>query len=834
MITISSRTYYDVDFVGDPGGGVPYLNALPVDRIKVVTEGYISWGALNKRVIFDAATKTITKANDLDFTSFIIDAELKVGDTIEIEGTALNDGSLTVAAVEDDVITTVEALVDETAEDCSIYGTTEVAALDMYSNIIENSAQESYFSLVDSKSLTRFVVNNTDFTGVAGAQYFSVGTPSRGWVTDKITTGGVCTETYFLGLGLSADHKQQFRVVQIFDMPPWFTRDQYLNFIDRDAPDYFQSGRKLKHVLKFDAKFFIDDPTVVHTGSVADEEGITAWFDQNIAGTPVDYTVESVAYEDDATGDPLDKIDIAKKVNITIVVNSASGQFNGSTKFVVGFMRCPLDEADYVTTETEMYKNFFRDRKQIQLGVPPVNGDNFGTDYQVLTGIVGTVDSANQATIELSYEPDQSIIDALIGEAEEDRNYLIWVTTQDEDIVTTRQIDRVAMIADFQLAAYDQDNDTLIELEDYLRCYRYPDEVDNPFNSIVGYEGDPFYVRIPFFVETAVVDGVNPTINALGIQVVAVKTDREDFELEGRVVDASQVRKLLDVQTIDVEEDRGFISYDGDPRNRFRIVRQPGKDTGTLAAYELQYGLTLRYEWWLPVVPVSEGAGVDIFADIENVTHQWSNYNNVNGWTLKLRFTADIAGYDGHVSEFYAETDITVHARTDVSPVGSPGVIRYFTDEDVQVNGVVLHWTSPEVKKTRIQVTYEGDFSGATDGFAGTIFADLIGSSGIFDRRFASTEIPSEASSPFEATDADTAADESYADGGVRINIYGTNRVVLETLFNPAEYRADNVIVFSRLYYKGQQCAILEEGDYDVPVLDETGEPVLDETCIVT
>ncbi|MFK5283013.1 hypothetical protein ACI3PL_25940, partial [Lacticaseibacillus paracasei] len=78
-------------------------------------------------------------------------------------------------------------------------------------------------------------------------------------------------------------------------------------------------------------------------------------------------------------------------------------------------------------------------------------------------------------------------------------------------------------------------------------------------NRINGFEGDPSYVEIPFWIETAVVNGITPTLQKATVQIVSTKTGEADFILEEKNFDVATVRKLNDKQTIDQTQERGFI-----------------------------------------------------------------------------------------------------------------------------------------------------------------------------------------------------------------------------------------------------------------------------------
>ena len=217
---------------------------------------------------------------------------------------------------------------------------------------------------------------------------------------------------------------------------------------------------------------------------------------------------------------------------------------------------------------------------------------------------------------------------------------------------------------------------------------------------------------------------------------------------------------------------------------------------------------------------------MDIFNDIENVTHRWQNYNNVNGWNLMLRFNCAVEGYDGNLNEYFAETTLKSTNTHLVVVQGPQNKLQFFVDHDLdgvydaEVNGIA----KDEGVKTLVRSTYTGDFSsfptGMVDNYGYLFYQELGGS--IFSRRFASTEIPSEEGSPWEATAADPMATTSRADGNVRINTYGTGKIVIESYFDPTNFKDEEYHIFPKLGYKAaEQLLLLEDNS---PILLSTGE----------
>jgi hypothetical protein len=742
-------------------------------------------------------------------------------------------------SVEDRVITVTGAVNSETAEDGNIFGTTPVTAIDFLYNLIPNGSQEDYLSLQDPGALQRYFVRGLDATDVVTVFNFYIGSDSWGWVTHEPISAatGETDQVTIKGAGISADYRQQFTLTQYFINTPMWLTEQVNNFADNVPPDTFQDRESIKHICRVDAKFNEFDPNVPHTGSAVDKNGVVAWFGQNAQGSRPEYYIDSVVFEDDLTATIIDTPDFNRVTNVTVTLKSVNSLFTTATQIVIGAMYLPMDEEDFVGTEDWLRHNLFFDRVLMTLSDTATGGDMEGTDYQQLKNIDLTSFSASTATIEYQLDLSTALKDKLKRKAPDNRRDTHWIAIKDPTgIVTTADNQRLAILVDSQIMAYNQEDPTLWEIIDRPLVYEFPTELEHPATEIVGFEGDPLYTRLKFRTETAPDgDGVTPTFKTAKVQILATHATKSDFLLEEKIFDVQNIRKLEDKQTINLFEDKGYTTYEDDPRNRANLFRVPANDTGSKAAYEMQYGIALRYEYWIQALPFAEGATVDIFQDIENVSERWNNFSQVSGWELKTRWTFTMIGYDGAETDFVV--DVPMRVLTGSDPAETPplftGKVQYFTeDTDAEIMAIVEDGT------TLIRATFVGDFSTMPSfggqlavGFYGWMFADVEGSSGITGRRFASTEIPSEEDSPWSPTDADPAADESYADGNLRLNRYDNTIITIEGLFDSSQYgTAEKILIYPRLGFRFPECLILLENG--TPVLQENGEGIKLETCL--
>lgn len=403
-------------------------------------------------------------------------------------------------------------------------------------------------------------------------------------------------------------------------------------------------------------------------------------------------------------------------------------------------------------------------------------------------------------------------------------------------ITTTIQTDRVTALADVQVMAWDKTDPTLLQAVDNIRVHHFPNIDTDAKDSIGGYEGDCLYIRFPFRVESAPVDGVTPTIKRAGFQVVAFKSGEEDFVLQETFFDVATVRKLAGVQTIDVEQDANININEEDvdqiPLHVASFIRDPTYDSGTMKGFEFTYPLTLLYEYWAKLVPDAERLTTDIFEDIESPTKSWSTLQ-AEGWAIAVRFecgiiglTQEIIGLTQEISEFELYSDVDVRAlgsAADEAPAFT-STTKYYDSLGNEVNAII------KGERTTIIFECTGDFSvmpAGYDEFYGSFRADIEGQGGLNHSRFASTEFDSEAESPFIATPVDVLADDSHSSANVTINIYNFASIKVETIYddtvNAWSNRTTAILIIPRLgfFVSPRQFEDLEEHLWDDSVVAE-------------
>lgn len=815
---LNTSKFYDA-FTGISGGGVTYLPENVAGRIQRVTNVEFYWDLKNASVLFDSATQTIIMQNQYDSRTFA-GQEFQTGDTIVITDTSSNDGTFTITEISEDgkTATVAESLTDESADNASFFGITPITSIDFYFNLIPNGTSiEDYTSIVDPFSKQKFTVDGLDAND-STAKPMAIATKSFAWVTEKITDvpNNKTNAVYVKGQGFD-DYIQKFKITQFFTVTPFSLNSQFDNFSNRIPPPYYFNGKSLKYICRADAKFLSGNPVADHSAVDLGINGTGSWYNEAALGSVGEYSIVGVEYYNNDTDEPLEKLDIAFDCRVVITVVSKNARFvdfsglSRSTMFILGFNTCPSAESDYQNTPTTQRDNFFQDRCTNSIGEANENGLQFGTVRQSITACNGTFDSESRFMVNYIFSAGLLLKSYWQAKEDGDRYYAISLITQDVLITTTKATDRMTLLCDFQSAGWNRKDESLFSFTGTgIEGFIYPDISNQPRGSLEMFQGDAAHAKIGFKILQSPDNDNSCAVNNITWQVVGEKTGKENFIFESKIIDFSTAKKLLQVQQLDYSDVRGFVSYPGDPTNEVAVIRDEANDTETESAFIASYGLIAKFEQWanaLNQFQFSSGdlVNADIAKDISDITQDWSSYDNVEGWNLYLKFSCSITSILGAVNIFETQIPIKVKADDQVIWAGASGeqtqVTQYFIkDGSEEISSI----NRDDDKITLIRTTLVGSFPlGENESYFG-LMTSTNNEGSIFDRRIASSEIPSESDSPWSPTAEDTDADFSWSNGNLRFNVYD-DRLVVEGYF-------DCSIYYDPLKAIAQQSGIIIQG----------------------
>jgi hypothetical protein len=325
---------------------------------------------------------------------------VKVGDTINISGTSSNNGDRVITAI----LSGREALVSGSAfstetSNCVIDVQTNMDSVSIRYSVTPQEAP-TLNSIIDTTVQELFV------EGYSSASTSFVDLNFRN--TSKNTLKGV-SRVKRLTTGVDYDN-QKYEINIEFFIDPVTLPNQYLDTLSEIPPDYFSSFRQLNFSFEVDM-YNSANPITARTSQrvTTYANSNTGWLNEigNGLATPYELSAPTVSNPDLTT----DEIPI----ELTLTNTGASGfDFSdNNTPIQLCFGYCPEASVEYIG-KSELKEGFFFDvtglRKPSQSAI---NGDNFGTDYQVLKDYEVDYVSATEVTIKFTLALSQFIVDYL-------------------------------------------------------------------------------------------------------------------------------------------------------------------------------------------------------------------------------------------------------------------------------------------------------------------------------------------------------------------------------------------------------------------------------------
>ncbi len=652
------------------------------DKMFALITGYVSWGTSNVPLKFNSSNNTIERI-DCSGGSFI-DDELKVGDSIQVVGSAANDGLYTILLVSDTLITTNEHIANtETDASVSIHGVTPIESFDLYYNVCSQQEQ-SLVSLSDTVTQKLSTDSNFDLRTGPGSVNLFPATKSTAWTDD--------VQSFLKTSNLNGSYQRPINIYVTFYIKPFFLSGQTSELNNLllgapiQAPAYFQDDTCLSFLYQVDAKFKRINATANHTSGQQFIPGNVGWFNEFLNTDEVydsapyyvpgaDWQMVSIVYTDSVTGLVQPSFDYNKITTVTVVLRNQGIDLaytpNAFTAapYVLNWMWLPNDPSSYqnqrsvvmepgapfpLVTPTGLnlinHRYAFRhDRAFSTVGASVTDGDRFGSPLQVLTDITAVVTSTNEATFTFNIEPGSLVQSAL---SQGNLDYMIWITPQTSAsaashlraVQSLEETDRNAVLVDVNTAFTNTDDATLIVDFDQPRTdvlfYKYPDTSLFPYSDFKGSLGEYGLARSVFNVKHGcIIENVNVSIE---VDVYHGGNQINSFDLETWNNQTADFYSGTFNQ-ISINQTRGFDLPLGSLYNTRSINNAEQYSTGTSNGFEIVYGFQIGYQFWQSLV--------NFDPQFQNYrTQYWPAYTQGRVWTatgLGPRIPAE--GYYGKI-----------------------------------------------------------------------------------------------------------------------------------------------------------------------------------------
>lgn len=703
-ITVTSCKYFPTDFttIGGTDRGSDHLLGSVGSNFTAVIDFYVKVSAESISIINNATDGTLTRT---DSGSFITDG-FQVGNSVTTTGMGVDNGNHIISFVTDKIITVSTTLTTTTTNfSASLYRTNLLTAAEFYYNLVENSAPDSFVSLVDSETQQRYTASGFTATGTTAT--FAIASNSKAWAVDGNGYG-----VTLLGTGIS-NYKQSFRITQVGVITPVALYSQLDQLEDGIPPasDYYQDRKCLRHLFKINMKIDRTDPEQADTITYS-RKGNTGWYGEYLNGEPATYSATLNSYTYSAASVTSIQYDDTTATTANITLTSSLGTFATGTTAVLHVCYIPQAETIYTNTTRKFRDVFAYDRVALTCGSGAAAGINLGTTYAQINTATATWVNVTTITITADFKMATALETIISGNSTDDRNYLIFVTVQDKTITQTKLTDMNSVIVDVNSYGKDLDDSTLFTINPNVKYYSASGSLIG--SSVSGYGGDIVRAVAPFQVKNS----GSQLITSIGVRTDAVYTGTTGtFTLEEWTADTSDVCLDDGVQVIDISQSKGYRMNSNSVLNKVTVSRTASLDTATKAGYTLSYPFMLRYETWRTLP--------DADCDFGEATQDWSVITSRgNGWSIKQYITASV--YDPatlHTTDFEQSCDIAV---TSTGATGSTGAWCVITTYDnagtYSQGGDIL-----EHENTTVIANFYGSFTSppaGTTGYYGMLFLD--------------------------------------------------------------------------------------------------------------
>lgn len=606
MIEVLSRKFYSQirngeDFSGSLSDFSTNLTGSVMERIRAEIEVQLSVlsvaTASNAFTVNDTA-KTITRASDN-----WEDDGWKVGDDFSVTGGATFTG--TIIAL-DDLELTYDLTSAPGTDTGGAYTTLNVYLTSEYLGAIwqfglpENDDNSGIFQNVVDGSDQLYTV-----TGITATYKTMNATPgAKSWITGDARikrgtlTNGVATYT----------------IQQDFTILPYFLQEIEQNLIDGTSPvDYFEGLSSLKFIWNLELRKVLSDPNTQHVFTETDQLGSVGWFNENYNGYVNNFTLESLTYQETASGDVLSGISIDEKTTITAQISS-DGLFTLDTN-VGGYISAALDPVSYLANTTMHDTLWMFDNHIVKVDTTVVG-----------TGVIKRIQAiyvdANNITIEIDVEYSASQ-KALLSDGQ---RFVLGL--QVEDVSLQRPVsDVVMLLGDFGTYSKSADVTGLLAPVS-LEFLSHPQaESDIGYTNVRGWIEDNFLAKFRFGVDVEIPARIKQII----FKLIARNTSGREFTIQSYSMDLSSgLLQLISgtayyKQAFNLDTTRGFPLSVGDFMNRVRLAEY-SNETGYRFGEYTQSALTLAvlYDSAFDsgvtpslVIDDNDGSGILISASVE-------------------------------------------------------------------------------------------------------------------------------------------------------------------------------------------------------------------------
>lgn len=560
-----------------------------------------------------------------------------------------------------------------------------ITAVKYFYNFIENSASNNYASKVDG-SIQRLLADSIlctqtqtsgvlivgqkyyisyfnvgdDFVNVGGTNVTGAIFTATGTTPTTYSNGSTLNRAYdmefqgakpyqtgsalivMMGLNTTTIYGQKFKIIHYTKVTPLFLTDQYTDLENGINPIYFQNTECLKYIQKLEAYYSYNDPNRILTYESSEDInlnliGNTGGFNENFNSGITNYYIDSITY---SSGTELELTTNETQVEI-IVKNLTDTPFsNNNTKFTLNFIRAPFDATEYQNNTKTLDQNFTFDTALNTVGSAAVNGDTYGTIWQVLKDVSATFTNSGQIVINAKFAFDANVLNEI--SASDEFRYIIWVSVQNHTLVTGNS-DRVALLADINSFYVDASDPGLVEGSTLFVAHPYTDaEIYGTTKLSIKVE-DEVCAFSRFWVDKNGRESDTIVITSVTAKMYANNpTTGDEFTLDSYSLNMSNMPIYGGNQYVNEVTPRNFHIQES-IRKDIKVVRRTDLDNAGKYYYDVQFPFMVRWEDWI----AKNNVNGDFFntSELNNgLNNEWFRFANgaVTDWIVSYGLTVSV------------------------------------------------------------------------------------------------------------------------------------------------------------------------------------------------
>ena len=411
-----------------------------------------------------------------------------------------------------------------------------------------------------------------------------------------------------------------YEIVQLFPLLPYFVAGEFSNLQNGIPPSFLEGNNSLKHVFNCEFKQSVSSQEGNKSIRLENLLGSVGNFGENFNGLQTQYSIDSISYQSQITGDPNNSLFVDEITEVEVIVLSAEGTFTGAKNVVVSHSYLPIDEEDYQNSTNYFEENFIFESK------------SKGTSGVIVQNVTTTLLTAN--SLKVNFDIDLSTTSIQLTE---ESQYLLSICLDDTSL-TAENSDRTNLILD--LNNYDKSPDVkgLFEVTDFSNYNHLTSFSEAGNNNYKGWIQDGYAVKGNFRVNRT----LQALIDTFDVQIVAWKDGTEEyfvlqttqFNISNAVIDADGNQQIF------INENLPFQLKEDDEKNKKILVT--GAFVGDWIEYGFSTGLKIDWQEWLSLEN-ADTVFYDVLEPNFGLNRNASNYSLKEGYTLQTIIKADVS-----------------------------------------------------------------------------------------------------------------------------------------------------------------------------------------------